>query len=137
MTMSQAMPRAYARRADEANRTNVSQALLASPRRRRGSVACAMSSIYLQQGGHLVEMREREYAAERILQRLLADHPELLSDDEDGTLLLVRREAALSDPVERASAGWLDHLFLDRHAVPTLVEVKRKSDARLRRDVVG
>jgi len=31
----------------------------------------------------------------------------------------------------------LDHLFLDQDAVPTLVEVKRSSDTRLRREVVG
>src|ERR1044071_7978528 len=31
----------------------------------------------------------------------------------------------------------VDHLFLDQDAVPTLVEVKRSSDTRLRREVVG
>ena len=31
----------------------------------------------------------------------------------------------------------LDHLFLDQDATPTLVEVKRGSDTRLRREVVG
>lgn len=40
-----------------------------------------------------------------------------------------------------ASAGgnrWsLDHLFLDQDAVPTLVEVKRSDDTRIRREVVG
>jgi len=31
----------------------------------------------------------------------------------------------------------LDHLFLDQDAVPTFVEVKRSSDSRIRREVVG
>ena len=31
----------------------------------------------------------------------------------------------------------MDHLFLDQDGVPTLVEVKRSSDTRLRREVVG
>ena len=31
----------------------------------------------------------------------------------------------------------MDHLFLDQDAVPTLVEVKRSSDTRIRREVVG
>lgn len=31
----------------------------------------------------------------------------------------------------------LDHLFVDQDAVPTLVEVKRSSDTRIRREVVG
>ena len=35
-------------------------------------------------------------------------------------------------------ARWsVDHLFLDQDAVPTLVEVKRSSDTRIRREVVG
>jgi hypothetical protein len=95
-----------------------------------------MASLYLRQAGHLVEMHEREYQAETVLQTLLAEHPEMLTDD-GSRLLLVRREAALSDRAESLNAGWLDHLFVDRHAVPVLVEVKRSSDTRLRRDVVG
>ena len=31
----------------------------------------------------------------------------------------------------------LDHLFLDNEAVPTLVEVKRSTDTRIRREVIG
>jgi hypothetical protein len=31
----------------------------------------------------------------------------------------------------------LDHLYLDQDAVPTFVEVKRSSDTRIRREVVG
>jgi hypothetical protein len=31
----------------------------------------------------------------------------------------------------------LDHLFLDQDAIPTLIEVKRSSDTRIRREVVG
>src|SRR6476646_4298517 len=30
-----------------------------------------------------------------------------------------------------------DHLFLDQDAIPTLIEVKRSSDTRIRREVVG
>ena len=38
------------------------------------------------------------------------------------------------DGVERWS---VDHLLLDQDAIPTLVEVKRSSDSRIRREVVG
>ena len=31
----------------------------------------------------------------------------------------------------------MDHLFLDQDAIPTLIEVKRSSDTRIRREVVG
>jgi hypothetical protein len=51
--------------------------------------------------------------------------------------LLVSREAALPSE-ENGSDRWsVDHLFLDQDAVPTLVEVKRSSDTRIRREVVG
>lgn len=50
---------------------------------------------------------------------------------------MIAREAALPD-AEEAGARWsVDHLFLDEEAVPTLVEVKRSSDTRIRREVVG
>ena len=39
---------------------------------------------------------------------------------------------------EGAGERWpLDHLFLDQDGIPTLVEVKRDTDTRLRREVVG
>ncbi len=37
----------------------------------------------------------------------------------------------------RGGARSLDHLFLDQDAIPTLVEVKRSTDSRIRREVVG
>jgi hypothetical protein len=42
-------------------------------------------------------------------------------------------------PGELEGAGrWsLDHLFLDQEGIPTLIEVKRSSDSRIRREVVG
>ena len=42
-------------------------------------------------------------------------------------------------PSEEGGGGrWsLDHLFLDQDAIPTLVEVKRSTDSRIRREVVG
>ena len=42
-------------------------------------------------------------------------------------------------PADGGSGGrWtVDHLFLDQDAVPTIVEVKRSTDTRIRREVVG
>lgn len=98
--------------------------------------------IYLLQDGGLVGLNEQAYAAEELLQKLLADHPNLLAGEQvDATSprrwLLVTREASV--PGEEGGAGrWaLDHLFLDQDAVPTLVEVKRSTDTRVRREVVG
>lgn len=96
-------------------------------------------SVFLRDGRGLIAMRETEYEAESVLQELLADHPELVAgdaaDDASRGWLLVRREAGVG--VSEGAQGRLDHLFLDEDGVPTLVEVKRSSDTRLRREVVG
>jgi hypothetical protein len=100
-----------------------------------------MCAIYLKHGNDLVEMVEEPYEAEEVLQRLLADYPNLLAGDQDAEprkrWLLVQREVGIAGE-EAGSDRWsVDHLFLDADAVPTLVEVKRSSDTRIRREVVG
>src|SRR4051794_34132631 len=84
-------------------------------------------------------MREQPYDSEDLLQGLLAKYPSLLAGDEAGSRrwLLVKREAGVPS-AEGAGGRWsLDHLFVDQDAVPTLVEVKRSTDTRIRREVVG
>jgi hypothetical protein len=49
----------------------------------------------------------------------------------------VKREVGVPGTETGGSRWSLDHLFLDQEAVPTLVEVKRSSDTRIRREVVG
>jgi hypothetical protein len=51
--------------------------------------------------------------------------------------LLVAREAPLASDEDGADRWSVDHLFLDQDAVPTIVEVKRSTDTRIRREVVG
>lgn len=87
-------------------------------------------------------MSETPYDSEVLLQRLLADHPdlmagELIDDAEPRRWLLISRE--MSVPAEDDGAGrWsLDHLFLDQDGIPTLVEVKRSENTEIRRRVVG
>jgi hypothetical protein len=100
-----------------------------------------MTGIYLRQDGKVTAMREAAYDKETVLQELVAEHPEMLAGDGSGgpasAWLLIRREAAVYDEEDAASRGVLDHLFIDGEGVPTLVEVKRSSDTRLRREVVG
>jgi hypothetical protein len=99
--------------------------------------------IFLVRGDdELVEMRETPYEAEAVLQQLIAKFPSLLAGDQFGgdaprRWLLIGREAALPDDEDAAGRWSVDHLFLDQDAVPTLVEVKRSSDTRIRREVVG
>ncbi len=99
--------------------------------------------IYLiQDGGGLVRMDEQAYDSEVLLHTLIAQYPGLLAGEqaegaEPRRYLLVEREAAI--PVGEGGGDHfaLDHLFLDQDGVPTLVEVKRSTDTRIRREVVG
>ncbi len=99
--------------------------------------------IYLVRGdGRLVAMTEQDYASEGLLQGLLADHPDLLAGDqidakEPRRWVLVSREMPLASEEDGAGRWSVDHLFLDQDAVPTIVEVKRSTDTRIRREVVG
>ncbi len=92
--------------------------------------------------GELETVEQRGYLTEGQLQKYLEDYPALLAGDQIDTVaprrwLLVRREAPLPDN-EGAPDRWsLDHVFLDQAAIPTIVEVKRSSDTRIRREVVG
>jgi len=70
------------------------------------------------------------------MQRLIAEHPEIIPDT-DGRLLLIRREQPIADSDEGGGRWSLDHLFVTRDGVPVLVELKRAVDTRLRREVVG
>jgi hypothetical protein len=95
--------------------------------------------IYFREGDRYVAMTETPFDAESVLQALIAQHPEMLADEDagHGPLLLIRREAAVADQ-ENAAGRWsLDHLYVDAEGVPTLVEVKRSSDTRGRREVVA
>ncbi|VVB69404.1 Uncharacterised protein [uncultured archaeon] len=96
----------------------------------------------VQEDGSLVEMEELPYISEDHLQELLARYPNLMAgnqidDANPRRWLLISREVGLPAE-ENGSDRWsVDHLFLDQDAIPTLVEVKRSSDSRIRREVVG
>ena len=99
--------------------------------------------IYLlSKDSELTAMDETAYDSEDLLQEMLARHPDLLAgeqinSDEPRRWLLVTREMSVPD-TESGGGRWsVDHLFLDQDAVPTLVEVKRSSDTRIRREVLG
>jgi hypothetical protein len=70
----------------------------------------------------LVRMTPGAPPSEDMMQALVACHPELIGD-EDGELLLIRREQPVSDSINGAGRWSLDHLFVTRKAVPVLVEV--------------
>jgi hypothetical protein len=101
------------------------------------------SGVFLiQTNGQLVEMSEENYGSEADFQELLAKYPNLLAgnqinDADPRRWLLISREAALPSEENGGDRWSVDHLFLDQDAIPTLVEVKRSSDTRIRREVIG
>jgi hypothetical protein len=97
-----------------------------------------LGGIFLRRGETLIQMSEQRYAAEADLQALLGAHPDLLTaDGEPHRWLLVSREFGIASEQDGSDRWSLDHLFLDEEGVPTLVEVKRSTDTRIRREVVG
>ena len=79
----------------------------------------------IQDDGRLVEMEERPYPSEDLLQELLDKYQPSgwKSDniDKPRKWLLVSREAALPSEENGANRWSIDHLFLDQDAIPTLV----------------
>jgi len=82
------------------------------------------------------------YDSETVLQKLIEDYPALLASeqidpDDPPRWLLIKREAGIPD-AEGSSDRWsADHLLLDQNGRPTIVETKRSSDTRIRREVIG
>ena len=98
--------------------------------------------IYLvKTDGSLVELQQKPYDSEALLQELLARYPNLLGNRKNVAIpmkwLLVKREMGIPDTQGGANRWALDHLFLDSEGVPTLVEVKRSTNTQIRREVVG
>ena len=92
--------------------------------------------IYIRNAsGGLEPLVEERFETEELLQELIGQHPELLAGEQMRPAdplrwILIRREM----PVE----GWaVDHLLVDQHSRPTLVEVKRGSNREIRRNIVG
>ena len=91
---------------------------------------------------NITDLSQEPYESEDYLQKLIADHPEILAGDQISPgsprkWLLVAREKGV--PSEQGgSAQWaLDHLLIDQDAIPTLVEVKRSTNREIRREIVG
>jgi|TARA_B100000035_G_scaffold203798_1_gene174281 hypothetical protein len=96
----------------------------------------------LNKDGSLEEMNQEDYSSEEYLQTLLENYPNLLAGEQINETnprkwIVISREFPV--PGDDFSGGrWsLDHLLLDQEGIPTLVEVKRSSDTRIRREVVG
>lgn len=102
-----------------------------------------MPSLWVQTSqGPLLPLQSEGYANEKIFQKLLADNPAVLAGalDDSGEAqqwLLVDRELPIKAEESDTGTWSLDHLFIAADATPVLVEVKRSSDPRARREVVA
>lgn len=98
--------------------------------------------LYVEAEGQLKAYDDTKFASEEELQALLERHVDLLGGelmdaDDPPRFILVQREMEVPDR-DGASGRWaIDHLFVDQNAIPTFVEVKRASDSRIRREVIG
>jgi hypothetical protein len=99
------------------------------------------SGLFLEGDHGLIALSESPFELEDDLQELVARRPELLSGDDDAATgrrwLLIRREQGIATGPGEGARFSLDHLFVDQDGIPTLVEVKRSSDTRARREVVA
>lgn len=131
-----------------AHSPNIPEARVTYLAQARGGILPTMPAIpsngriYLRHDDGLIALRESPYDAEELLQSLVADYPDLLAGEqmdpvEPRRWLLIDREVGIEDAPDAASRWSLDHLFVDQDGTPTLIEVKRSSDTRIRREVAG
>ena len=93
----------------------------------------------IREGEGLTELTQTPYENEDLFQSLIEKHPEILAGeqinpDNPRKWVLISREMGVSLDDGR---GRLDHLYIDQDGIPTFLEVKRGTDTRIRREVVG
>jgi hypothetical protein len=111
--------------------------------RNKGNSHMSKEKIFFQAAGStvLAELTRTPYPAEAVLQKALAEAPEVIAGftttgDEPARLLLIKREMPVP-AADNSGVLRIDHLYVDATGVPVLVEVKRSTDTRLRREVVA
>ena len=94
------------------------------------------------EGGKLEPLGEEPFSTEDELQALIAEHPGLLDGEQirpgdPRRWLLITREKGIAETADSGARWSIDHLIVDQDAVPTLVEVKLRSNSEIRRTIVG
>lgn len=101
----------------------------------------AQGIFLIDDTGELREMELSKYESEDDLQKIIAKFPRLLSfhssEASSADWILIKREIGVPQQEGGANRWSLDHLFIDSTGLPILVEVKRSTDTRIRREVVG
>lgn len=96
----------------------------------------------VQKDGELAALLEQGYEKEEHLQTLIARFPELIpgeeiNEDDPRRWLLVGTEVGVGEDAGGTDLWSIDLLLLDQDGILTMIEVKRSSDTRGRREVVG
>jgi hypothetical protein len=96
----------------------------------------------LSETGSLQRVMRADYDSELLLQDLVDSYPELLAGEQISPTaplhwLVIDKEVGIPDAVDASDRWALDILLVDNHSRPTLVEIKRSTDRRIRREVVG
>lgn len=96
----------------------------------------------LNKDDKLIELNESTFISELQFQKLLEKYPNLISGsqinpDDPRRWILISREIGIPKEEGGSNVWSLDHLFIDQEGIPTLIEVKRSTDNRIRREVVG
>ncbi len=96
----------------------------------------------MDEQANLEPLEEDPFELEDHLQELIAKHPDLLAGeqmdpDSPKHWILISREQGIAETADTGDRWAVDHLLIDQDAVPTLVEVKRGTSRRTRREVVG
>ena len=100
------------------------------------------SIFVVNEDNKILELKESKYENEAIFQELIEKYPNILagdqiSPDNPRKWIFIAREMGVPGEDGGNDRWFLDHLFIDQDAIPTFVEVKRSSDTRIRREVVG
>lgn len=98
--------------------------------------------FFVSEDQHIQEMNEVNIKdmLESRLQEIVEKNPDLLTrewDDQPRKLFLIAREKEVHAEEDAGNSFSLDHLLVDSEGVPILVEVKRSTDTRTRREVAA
>ncbi len=94
--------------------------------------------IFKRREDSIEEIEQAPFKDEKEIQTLIARHHELIiPKNAEYKLLLIRKEMGVPEQFEGGNRWSLDHLFVGSDIKPILVEVKRSSDSRIYREVIG
>ncbi len=92
--------------------------------------------------GWLEGLRENTFGLEGDLQELVADHPEVIDEEQirpndARRWILLAREKGIAETSDAGARWSLDHLIIDQDARPTLAEAKLRDNSYIHRKIVG